>query len=110
MGTTKTEDYSERTLRVAGLFQALAHPARIAILEQLAKSDSCQCGELVSELPLAQSTVSQHLKAMGKAGVITGTVEGTSTCYCIDRKAIRQLAAYLDKISGQLERQDQKCC
>lgn len=110
MGTTKTEHYSERTLRIASLFQAMAHPARIAILEQLAKSDTCQCGELVSELPLAQSTVSQHLKAMSNAGVVTGTVEGTATCYCIDRKAIRQLAAFLDKVSGQLERQDQKCC
>ncbi|MFM7079363.1 MAG: ArsR/SmtB family transcription factor, partial [Bacteroidota bacterium] len=87
MGTTKTEYYTEKTLRVAALFQALAHPARIAIIEQLAKSDSCQCGELVSELPLAQSTVSQHLKAMGSTGVITGTVEGTATCYCVDRKA-----------------------
>ncbi|MFN5224135.1 MAG: ArsR/SmtB family transcription factor [Bacteroidota bacterium] len=110
MGATKTEDYTEKTLRVAALFQALAHPARIAIIEQLAKSDTCQCGELVSELPLAQSTVSQHLKAMGNAGVITGTVEGTATCYCIDRKSIRQLMAFLDKVSGQLERQDQKCC
>ena len=110
MGATKTHDYSERTLRVAALFQALAHPARIAILEQLAKSETCLCGELVSELPLAQSTVSQHLKAMCNAGVITGTIEGTATCFCIDRKAIRQLAAFLDKVSGQLERQDQKCC
>ena len=110
MGATKTEDYTEKTLRVAALFQALAHPARIAIIEQLAKSDTCQCGELVSELPLAQSTVSQHLKAMGNAGVITGTIEGTSTCYCIDRKSIRRLMAFLDKVSGQLERQDQKCC
>ena len=110
MGATKTEDYSEKTLRVAALFQALAHPARIAILEQLAKSDTCQCGELVSELPLAQSTVSQHLKAMGNAGVIRGTVEGTATCYCIDPKAIRQLALFLEKLASRLEQQEQKCC
>jgi ArsR family transcriptional regulator, arsenate/arsenite/antimonite-responsive transcriptional repressor len=110
MGATKTEEYSIKTLRMAALFQSLAHPARVAILEQLAKADSCQCGELVNELPLAQSTVSQHLKAMSQAGMIKGSIEGAATCYCIDRKAMRQLADFVDKINRVLEHQDQQCC
>ena len=90
MGATKTEDYTEKTLRVAALFQALAHPARIAIIEQLAKSDTCQCGELVSELPLAQSTVSQHLKELKNIGIIQGSIEGKSVCYCIEEKVWKE--------------------
>jgi DNA-binding transcriptional ArsR family regulator len=86
MGTTKSEIFTEKQNRMATMLKALAHPARIAIIEYLVKSKSCICGELVEELGLAQATISQHLKELKTAGIIKGTVEGTSVCYCIDEK------------------------
>lgn len=76
--------------------KALAHPARIAILQQLIKINSCICGDLVEELGLAQPTISQHLKELKNAGLIQGTIEGTSVCYCIDPKAWKQFKTMLD--------------
>ena len=84
MGTTKSEIFTEKQNRLAGMLKALAHPARIAILEQLLKMETCVCGTLVNELGLAQATISQHLKELKNAGLIQGTIEGTSVCYCID--------------------------
>lgn len=66
--------------------KALAHPARIAIIQQLVKANACICGDLVDELGLAQATISQHLKELKNAGLIRGTIDGTSVCYCIDEK------------------------
>jgi len=86
MGLTKTEIFTNKQNRLALIFKALAHPARIAIIQQLLKLDACICGELVSELGLAQSTISQHLNELKKAGLIRGTIEGVSVCYCIDEK------------------------
>jgi DNA-binding transcriptional ArsR family regulator len=86
MGTTKSEIFTEKQNRMATMLKALAHPARIAIIEFLVKSKSCICGDLVEELGLAQATISQHLKELKTAGIIKGTVEGTSVCYCIDEK------------------------
>ena len=86
MGLTKTEIFTEKQNRLAQMMKALAHPARIAIIQQLIKSDACVCGELVNESGLAQATISQHLKALKSAGLIRGTIEGTSVCYCIDSK------------------------
>jgi DNA-binding transcriptional ArsR family regulator len=86
MGTTKSEIFTEKQNRMATMLKALAHPARIAIIEYLVKSKSCICGDLVEELGLAQATISQHLKELKTAGIIKGTVEGTSVCYCIDEK------------------------
>lgn len=68
------------------MMKALAHPARIAIVQQLIKADACVCGGLVEELGLAQATISQHLRELKDAGLIRGTIEGTSVCYCIDAK------------------------
>lgn len=73
--------------------KALAHPARLAIIEILAARDTCICGEIVDVLPLAQSTVSQHLKVLQRAGLIEGTVDGPRSCYCLNRDAVRTLAA-----------------
>lgn len=87
MGITKSEIFTGRQNKLAILFKALAHPARIAIIQQLLKADACICGDLVRELGLAQSTISQHLKELKNAGLIKGTVEGVSVCYCIDEKA-----------------------
>lgn len=84
MGVTKTQNFTSKQNQLASLAKALAHPARIAILEQLLKHQTCICGDLVEELPLAQATVSQHLKELKVAGLIKGEIEGTSVCYCIN--------------------------
>ncbi|MBL0744582.1 ArsR/SmtB family transcription factor [Chryseolinea lacunae] len=87
MGLTKTEEFTKAQNELAVLAKALGHPARIAILQFLIKTRSCVCGDIVEELPLSQSTVSQHLKALKNAGLIKGDIEGPSVCYCIDEKA-----------------------
>lgn len=84
MGLSKTEIFTEEQNRMAGFAKALGHPARIAIIEHLIKIKTCICGDLVDEIGLAQPTISQHLKELKKIGIIQGTVEGTSVCYCIN--------------------------
>lgn len=84
MGASKTENYTERQNEIAQFAKALGHPARIAIIEYLLKTDSCICGDIVNELPLAQPTVSQHLKELKNAGIIKGNIEGNAICYCIN--------------------------
>jgi predicted transcriptional regulator len=84
MGVTKTEIFTEEQNRLAVLFKALAHPARIAILQQIINAKACICGDLVEELGLAQATISQHLKELKSVGLIQGTIEGVSVCYCIN--------------------------
>lgn len=96
MGLTKTEIFSEKQNKLAQMMKALAHPARIAIIQHLIKSQACICGDLVEELGLAQATISQHLKELKNAGLIQGTIEGTSVCYCIDPKVWKQYKASFD--------------
>ena len=86
MGTTKTELFTKNQNEVAAMAKAIAHPARIAILQHLLKTNACINGELVDELGLAQATISQHLTELKAVGLIQGTIEGTSVCYCIDPK------------------------
>src|SRR5579871_2448558 len=86
MGLTKSEIFTDKQNRLAGMMKALAHPARIAIVQHLIKTNACINGDLVEELGLAQPTISQHLKELKNAGLIQGTIEGTSVCYCIDPK------------------------
>lgn|SRR5690606_16188774 len=86
MGLTKTIGFSKTQLELAALAKALAHPARLAILQFLANRGSCMCGDIVDELPLSQSTVSQHLKELKNAGLIQGSIEGPAVCYCINEK------------------------
>lgn len=88
MSTTADASFSERDRRLAEHLKALSHPARLAIVRLLAERDECVCGEIVDDLPLAQSTVSQHLKALKEAGLIRGTIEGRRTCYCLDPEAL----------------------
>ena len=83
MGTAKTEEFTIKDNRIARYAKALAHPARVAILQILVQRQSCICGDLVDELPLSQSTISQHLKELKSAGLITGEIEGVKTCYLI---------------------------
>jgi predicted transcriptional regulator len=84
MGTTKSALFTKQQNEIAGMAKALAHPARIAILQYLVKKNACICGDLVDELGLAQATISQHLKELKTAGIIQGTIEGASVCYCIE--------------------------
>jgi DNA-binding transcriptional ArsR family regulator len=100
MGATKTDDFTVRQNRIAKYMKALGHPARVAILEVLIKRQACICGDIVEELPLSQSTVSQHLKELKEAGLIKGEIEGVKVCYCIDEKewdaAKKHVAAFFD--------------
>src|SRR6187551_2935011 len=86
MGTTKTEEFTIKDNKIASYAKALAHPARVAILNLLIKRQACVCGDIVDELPLSQSTVSQHLKELKEAGLIKGDIDGAKVCYCIDGK------------------------
>tara|TARA_R110002049_G_scaffold45022_5_gene131646 strand:+ start:824 stop:1150 length:327 start_codon:yes stop_codon:yes gene_type:complete len=86
MGLTKTEIFTKEQNEIAAIAKVLGHPARIAILEFLIKLKSCVCGDLVKDIGLAQPTISQHLKELKKVGLIKGTIEGTSVCYCIDNE------------------------
>ncbi|HKZ68002.1 MAG TPA: metalloregulator ArsR/SmtB family transcription factor [Chitinophagaceae bacterium] len=91
MGITKSEIFTAKQNRLAAILKALAHPARVAIIQHLVKAEHCICGELVKELGLAQATISQHLKELKNIGIIKGCVEGTSISYCIDEKVWRQV-------------------
>ncbi len=91
MGVTKSEIFTAKQNKLAAQLKALAHPARIAIIQHLVKAEHCICGEFVEELGLAQATISQHLKELKNIGIIKGCVEGTSVSYCIDEKVWRQI-------------------
>lgn len=84
MGITKTEMFTDQQNLVANFAKAFAHPARVAIIQRLFELQSCVCGDLVLEIGLAQATISQHLKELKLLGLIKGSVEGTSVCYCIN--------------------------
>lgn len=109
MGATKTEHFTDKQNAIATLTKALGHPARIAIMEYLIKVDTCICGDIVNELPLAQPTISQHLKELKNAGLIKGSIEGNTICYCVDEKAISKLQNYFTGISAKLEKRN-NCC
>ncbi|MEK6781878.1 MAG: metalloregulator ArsR/SmtB family transcription factor [Bacteroidota bacterium] len=98
MGLSKTEEFTKAQNDIAELAKALGHPARIAILQFLSQQKSCVCGDIVNELPLSQSTVSQHLKELKKVGLIKGDIEGPSVCYCIDAKALAKAKKMLDEL------------
>lgn len=98
MAITKENLFSDTQKRTARLMKALGHPARIAIVELLAERRSCVCGDITEELPLAQSTVSQHLKALKEAGIIKGQIDGPRICYCLNEDTVMELS----KRSSQL--------
>ena len=109
MGLTKTEIFTDEQNRLAIMLKALAHPARIAILQQIISANACICGDLVDELGLAQATISQHLKELKNAGLIQGTIEGVSVCYCIEPKAWAKLEKELDGLF-QSYKDPKTCC
>jgi DNA-binding transcriptional ArsR family regulator len=110
MGVTKTEQFADKQNRTASLLKALAHPARVAIVEHLLHAKACICGDLVNELPLAQPTISQHLRELKNAGIIQGTVEGTSVCYCLKEESISELYDFLKRVVETLKVQKSNCC
>jgi len=108
MNSIKTINIKDTSVeRSAAIAKALGHPARIAILKILADRSTCFCGDITDILPLAQSTVSQHLKALKTAGLIKGEVEGVKTCYCLNPDGIRELRELLSELSDELIK---TCC
>lgn len=98
MGFSKSYKFSTKDNKLAKYAKALGHPARIAILRFLASKTACQCGDIVDELPLSQSTVSQHLKELKEAGLISGEVDGVRVCYCINEKELKTAQEYLNQL------------
>ena len=98
MGAGKHDEFSVKHNRISKYAKALSHPARIAILNFLVKKNACVCGDIVDELPLSQSTVSQHLKELKAAGLIKGDIDGAKVCYCIDEKEWKAAQQSLNKL------------
>jgi len=109
MGVTKSEIYTKEQNKLAVQLKAIAHPARIAILQELIKTNACICGDLVEELGLAQATISQHLKELKNAGLIQGTIDGVSVCYCIEPKAWKALQKELNGLFSSYKDMN-SCC
>lgn len=116
MGLTKTDGYSDEQNNLAITMKALAHPARLAIVDYILSVDSCICGDIVDQLPLSQPTISQHLKELKTAGIIKGRIEGNAICYCIDPKGFEILKRFSVKLDNTLlksvseESINEKCC
>jgi DNA-binding transcriptional ArsR family regulator len=110
MGLSKTEEFSVRDNKIARYAKALSHPARVAIIKFLVGKNACQCGDIVEELPLSQSTVSQHLRELKEAGLIRGEIEGTRVCYCIDPEEWDLARTYIGELLAIDVREKSKCC
>lgn len=110
MANHKKEAFTQKEQDLAAFAKALAHPARIAILKVLAQRNECICGEIVEILPLAQSTVSQHLKELKTAGLINGTVDGPRSCYCINWQAFEKFNSAFSTLFTALKVKNEKAC
>src|SRR5437868_12281258 len=110
MAIHKKEEFTQKEQDLAEFAKAIAHPARIAILKVLAQRNECICGEIVEILPLAQSTVSQHLKELKNAGLIDGSVDGPRSCYCINWKAFEKFNQEFGSLFTKLKEVNAKCC
>lgn len=110
MAQNKKDEFSKKENELADFANAISHPARVAILKEIAKRETCICGEVVEILPLAQSTVSQHLKELLKAGLITGTVEGVKSCYCINYKTFEKFEKIFNEFFIKTNSNNSKCC
>ncbi len=109
MGVTKSHAFTEQQNATATLAKAIAHPARVAILEHLIETDSCVCGDLVDVLPLSQATVSQHLRELKNAGLIKGNIQGTSVCYCLDKEQWAVCIGTFESLFNKIK-SITKCC
>ena len=110
MAFHKKEEFGTKEQSLAAFAKAISHPARIAILQVLARKNECICGEIVEVLPLAQSTVSQHLKELKIAGLITGETDGPRSCYCINWKAFEKFSGEFNSLFEKLKDVNAKCC
>ena len=110
MGLAKTEMFTNQQNEISLFAKVFGNPARVAILQHLFKIDSCVCGDLVSEIGLAQPTISQHLKELKHLGLIKGNVEGTSVCYCIHKKNWTAMKAVMTEFLNQDLTENQDCC
>jgi DNA-binding transcriptional ArsR family regulator len=110
MGITKTEIFSKEQNKLAIALKAIAHPACIAILQHIISAKACICGDLATELGLAQPTISQHLKELKNAGIIKGSIEGVSVCYCINEIVWQQLSKQLTGFFDSYKIQTNSCC
>ncbi|MFZ5552240.1 MAG: ArsR/SmtB family transcription factor [Bacteroidota bacterium] len=110
MGTTKSEEFSIKENKIAAYAKAFGHPARVAILKLLIEKQNCICGDIVHELPLSQSTVSQHLKELKEAGLIKGSIDGAKVCYCIDEKEWANAKKYLNQLFELYVKTNRDCC
>lgn len=111
MAYTKKEEFNAESVELAAIAKALSHPARIAILRLLAERQSCICGDIVAELPLSQSTVSQHLKELKSAGLITGDIYGPRVCYCLHVQNWQTARSLFDKLFSDLDScSTNNCC
>lgn len=109
MGITKTEIYTDGQNKLASLLKVLGHPARIAILQYIISRKACICNDLVEELGLAQATISQHLKELKNLGIIKGSIEGKSVCYCIDENVWKEIQKEFNAFFNQEVKVNQ-CC
>lgn len=110
MGVTKSDKFSDAQNTLAAFAKVLGHPARIAILEHIIQKDTCVCGDLVSEIGLAQATISQHLKELKNAGIIKGSISGTSVCYCIDAENWNHITGLFATFFAQPACKIDNCC
>ena len=102
MAYSKKEDFSSEDIWLADVAKTLSHPARIRILKILTDMNVCMCGDIVEKLPLAQATVSQHLKELKRVGLIDGEIEGPKVCYCINKKALEKAKKSFEKLFTQV--------
>lgn len=110
MGITKSEIFSPLQNQIANIAKVLGHPARVAILQQIMQSKSCICGDLVTEIGLAQPTISQHLKELKSIGLIKGNIEGVKVCYCIDQEKWQEMHSLLTEFLSQNSPSNNNCC
>ncbi|CAM4205006.1 ArsR/SmtB family transcription factor [Aquirufa beregesia] len=110
MGASKIINYTEEQILVAKYAKALSHPARMAIMQLLLTKQSCICGDIVDELPISQSTVSQHLKELKEAGLVRGQIDGVSICYCINEPEWAKLTELLGHFFEKRHVKTSSCC
>lgn len=110
IGAAKSDEFTVKDNKISKYAKAISHPARVAILKLLAKRQACICGDIVDELPLSQSTVSQHLKELKEAGLIKGDIEGSRICYCIDENEWAKAKSMLAELFDTYDPIKSKCC
>ena len=110
MGTSKSGVFTAKQNQFANLAKAIGHPARVAIIDFLLKQESCICKDIVDELPLAQPTISQHLRELKKVGLIKGSIDGNTVCYCLDKKGFQELMNFSNTVIQKLSTPNLECC